>query len=359
MTDLFDELDGTGTRRVLLLRDRDSGLRAILAIDDLTLGPAMGGIRTRQYPSATEALRDARNLAAAMTLKCAIAGLPAGGAKTVVLQTDDMDRPAAFRRLGEFIEDLGGLYRCAGDLGTTTEDLLNVATTTVHVNTGGDRLGLATGTGLVNCIRAVAALRGRDGLGGLRVAIQGCGLIGGGVARALAREGGRLILADIDAGRAAALAGEVGGVAVPADDILTVEADILAPCAAGGVLTDALVPRIKAWAICGGANNQLARPEVGAALAARGIWYVPDFLASAGAVIDGAARLFDASGDPAPYLARLGATARTVLEIAVRDARPTVEVATALARERIAAARDGKVALEALPALNSMHYRTH
>ncbi len=337
MTDIFEDMAASGAHRVLMLRDPASGLRAIIALDDVTLGPACGGIRTRAYPAIRDALNDAHKLAAAMTLKCAIAGLPAGGGKTVVIDSPRMDRAAAFRSLGRTIADLGGLYRAAGDLGTTIEDLRHAAEASDYVDTSGAQLGEATGTGIVNCIRAAAAERSIDRLAGLTVAVQGCGLIGAGVATALAAEGARLVVADVDAARADAVAAALGGRAVGADAILTVEADILSPCAIGGILTAQIVPAIRAWAICGGANNQLASAAAGTALAERGIAYVPDFLASSGAVIDGIARSVMRTA-PAPLIDRLYDTARHVLARARAERRPAAEIGEEIARDRIRAA---------------------
>ena len=337
MSDIFNVMDSAEAARVLLLRDAASGLRAIIALDDLTLGPACGGIRTRAYPDIRAALVDAQQLAAAMTLKCAIAGLPAGGGKTVVLDHPGLDRPAAFRALGAHIEALGGRYRAAGDLGTTRQDLLHAAERTRYVNTTGVELGTATGEGVVNCMRAVAAERG-VALADLTVAVQGCGLIGAGVARLLAAQGARLIVADLDEAVAAALACEVGGTIAPVADILLAPCDLVAPCAVGGVLTTEVIERMAAWGVCGGANNQLSDAGALEAMARRGIVYVPDFLASAGAVTYGIAHDLG-DGDPAPLIARLQTTTAAVLAAARREGISTVDAARRLARARIDTAR--------------------
>lgn len=345
MSDIFDEMRAAAdATRVLFLQDADTGLRAMIALDDTTLGPACGGIRTRAYPDVGAALLDVQRLASAMTLKCAIAGLPAGGGKSVVLAHPGLDRPAAFRKLGQHIEALGGLYRAAGDLGTTYQDLLHVAETTGYVDTSGERLGAATGEGVVNCIRAVARDCGRELLG-LTVAVQGCGLIGAGVARLLAAEGARLVVADLDPELASSVAADVGGRHVPASEVLAAECDVVAPCAVGGVLTDEAVARMRAWAVCGGANNQLGNARVLDHLTRRNIAYVPDFLASAGAVIDGIARALG-DGDPVPLIAALEHTAATVLARSRAEGVTTVEVGVAIARARIdARARSGSSAV--------------
>ncbi len=334
---MFDDLEAANAHRVVVMRDAASGLRAVTAIDSVALGPGFGGIRTIAYPSTTAALVDAQKLAAAMTLKCAIAGLPAGGAKTVVIDHPGMNRAEAFRRLGLYIQDLGGLYRCAGDLGTTAEDLGHVAEFTGYVNTTGEQLGTSTGIGIVNCIRACADHRGLDGLQGLKVAIQGCGLIGAGVARMLHAAGAILIVADVSAARAQSLANELGASAVAADAIFTEDVDIIAPCAVGNVISPEVTAALKAWGVCGGANNQLTSDSVAADLAACGILYVPDFLASAGAVIDGVSVSLPGGDSAEQRLAAMYDTARLILREADAIGTTTTEVATRIARDRIEA----------------------
>jgi leucine dehydrogenase len=336
VSDVFEQLRQAGACRAMFVEDPDSGLKAIIAIDDLTLGPAAGGIRTLAYSSTQAALEDAQRLAAAMTLKCAIAGLDAGGAKTVVMDGPGLVREAGFRRLGEVIDDLAGLYRCAGDLGTTARDLECVAAATSFVSIAGGQLGAAGARGLIQCMRACAGMKGLDGLRGLKIAVQGCGLIGSSVARLLAEEGAEVFVADLDAGRATALAAEIGAVAVAADRVLWLDVDIVSPCGAGGTVSRALLPGLKAWAVCGGANNQLADSAVAGMLAARGVFYVPDFLASAGAVIEGIGPAV-MGADPDPLIERLGATALAVLERSAGTS--TVAIAEQMARARIAAAR--------------------
>ena len=334
MFDFFEELSNAGAHRILAVQDKPSGLRAFIALDDMTLGPACGGVRTLAYSSTAEALKDVAKLSSAMTLKCAIAGLDAGGGKAVVMLHPDMDRAAAFRRLGDFIEDLGGLFRTAGDLGTTNEDLLQIAERTSHVNTSSNQLSTATGQGIVNCIRACAIERGLTGLSGLHIAVQGCGLIGNGVARSLAAQGAKVTLADVDENKAKMLANEIGGKWIAADKILTTEVDIISPCAIGGVVTPQIVNDIRAWAICGGANNQLSDPSVDALLAARGIAYIPDFLASSGAVIEGIARTV-MNTDPDPFIARLEATAVLILQQARKEKSGTDAIGRTIALSRI------------------------
>jgi leucine dehydrogenase len=208
------------------------------------------------------------------------------------------------------------------------------------VNTTGEQLGTSTGIGIVNCIRACADHRGCDGLAGLRVAIQGCGLIGAGVARMLHAAGAELILADVSAPRAEALARSLGATSVPAEAIFAQDVDIVAPCAVGHVIDEQVAAGLSAWAICGGANNQLTDPPaVAAALHARGILYVPDFLASSGAVIDGVCLSLPGEEALEYRLERLYDTARSILQDADAAGESTLAVATRMARARIAAGR--------------------
>lgn len=288
--DLLALLEARGAERCLLWTDRDSGLRAVLVIDSLVGGRAAGGIRTRSYPDLQAAAADAADLARAMTRKCAAAGLDSGGAKCVVLDHPGLDRPRAFTRLGQLVDELGGLFRTAGDLGTTSADLAAMAAHTTHVHTDEPALAAAVGRGLLRCIEACADVRGVP-VPGLRIAIQGCGAIGTAVARALTAAGATVLLADIDRPRAEALAVELAPAATVLDPahILDADVDIISPCAVGGVLTPDLAHRLRAWAVCGAANNILATPAVAPILASRHILHVPDHLASAGAVIAGLA----------------------------------------------------------------------
>ena len=212
--------------------DEGTGLRAVLVVDDTTLGPATGGVRTRAYPSEGEAVADARGLAQAMTIKCAAAGLDAGGGKIVVWRHGP-DRQAAFVELGRRVEALGGGLLTAGDLGTTDEDLRAMARSTRFVHTGGRRLLAAAGRAMLRSVQACADVRGRA-VGDLHVAIQGCGDIGTAAARALRAAGARVTVADLDAERAEALAQEIGGRACAPDEVLTLDVDVVSPCAVGG-----------------------------------------------------------------------------------------------------------------------------
>jgi leucine dehydrogenase len=337
-TSLAELMDPAGASRCVLWRDPPSGLCAVLVIDDLSLGPAAGGIRTMPYPDLATMIAEASALARAMTRKCALAGLDAGGAKAVVLDHPGLDRPAAFRRLGLLVAELGGVFRTAGDLGTAPADLAAMAETCPYVHADERGLADAVARGLLACLRACARARGRE-LAGLRVAVQGCGAIGGAVARALAAAGAVLLIADVDPQRARDLAAETGAKVHDPSDILFAPVDVLAPCAVGGVITADLAAATPAWAVCGAANNLLAAPDVAELLRARGILHVPDVVASAGAVIEGIGRAVMGLPDRAPLIDALGVTAGALLAESAATGATTQALAERRAAARIAAAR--------------------
>jgi leucine dehydrogenase len=335
VADPFDTLAAAGLPRALFLSDPPSGLRAVIAIDDVTLGPAAGGVRTLPYSSVDAALRDAAALARAMTLKCALGGLAAGGGKAVVMDHAGLDRDRAFEVLGARVEELGGLFRTAGDLGTTRADLQAMARRTSYVHTDEDDLSRAVARGLLRCLEACAERRGRE-VASLTVAVQGCGAIGGAVARALREAGATILVADVDGARAAELAEEVGARVVEPHRILVADADVLCPCAVGGVVGPDLAASTRASIVCGAANNTLSSPAAAATLHARGVLHVPDVIASAGAVVAGIARTVMGVEDPTTMIDGLGATAAAVLDESERTNTPTPAVAASLARRRIA-----------------------
>lgn len=315
-----------------MVSDPPSGLRAFIVIDDTTLGPAAGGVRTQRYSSARAALEDAALLARAMTIKCALADLPAGGGKAVVMEHAGLDRERAFERLGQRIEELGGLFRTAGDLGTDQRDLDAIAKGTRHVVTDGAMLAEAVAQGLLACLRTCAAQRKRE-VAGLRVAIQGAGAIGSAVARRLAREGCQVVVADVDIDRARRVAHEVSGEVCSAGGILLAETDVVVPCATGGVIDVEIAKRLRAWAVCGAANNILGDPQVGEVLAGRDILHVPDPISSSGGVIRGLCFTQPDRGDA--LIEKLAVTTREVLEEARTTGRTPQRVAEARAWSKV------------------------
>jgi leucine dehydrogenase len=291
---LFELPDFDAHEDVHLFFDPQTGLEAVIAVHSTHLGPAAGGARYWSYADSGAAVVDALRLSRGMSYKNAMAGLPMGGGKAVILKRPPGKTPQLMAALGRAIESLGGRYVTAEDVGVTDADMLAIRKETRHVAglpvadgaAGGDP-GPSTALGVFLGVEAAArhALK-RDGVAGLTVAIQGVGSVGGGLARRLAAAGAHLILADIDAARAEALAAELGGRAVAADRIMREAADIFSPCALGAVLNRDSIPALDVAAVAGGANNQLATEQDGQRLFERGILYAPDYVINAGGIIN-------------------------------------------------------------------------
>ncbi|HEU5171587.1 MAG TPA: Glu/Leu/Phe/Val dehydrogenase dimerization domain-containing protein [Gemmatimonadales bacterium] len=274
---------------VLMGEDERAGYRAILAIHSSRLGPAVGGTRLWRYASPDEALTDALRLSRGMSYKNAVAALPMGGGKSVILADGPIaSRERLFAAHGRFVESLGGRYITAEDVGTSHLDMTIVKRETRHV-AGLRDPSPVTAHGVFRALLAAARHRwGDEDLTGRTVALQGCGNVGSALARALAAAGARLVVSDVDSRAARRCAVETGATNVAADSIYDVAADVFAPCALGGILNDRTIPRLRCEIVVGAANNQLAVPADADRLAARGVLYVPDYVANAGGVIDGA-----------------------------------------------------------------------
>ncbi len=304
MTSVWDLSDFDAHESVHLFDDPASGLRAIIALHSMALGPAAGGTRFWHYADDSAALTDALRLSRGMSYKNAMAGLPAGGGKAVILAPGNSSKtPAMLTAFARAVESLGGQYITAQDVGMSEADMVALAPHTRHVaglpGAGGGDPGPATARGVHLAVKAAAhhAL-GTDSMRQVHVAIQGVGSVGSGLARLLAADGARLTIADVDTKRAAKLADELGATIVAADKITTVEANVFAPCALGKVLNAASIAALRVAAVAGGANNQLETDEDGDRLAARGIVYAPDYVANAGGIIN-VLRHLDGSGDAA------------------------------------------------------------
>ena len=337
-----------GHEQVVLVTDRTTSLRAVIAIHSTALGPALGGIRFWRYDRDTDGIRDALRLAEAMTWKAAVAGLDQGGGKAVVF-VDDPDAPRSpemLRSLARAIDTLGGRYLAAEDVGATTRDMDLIATVTPWVTGVSERDGGSgdpspvTAHGVLHAMRAaVRAHHGVGALAGCRIAIQGAGKVGAHLARLVADAGASVIVADLNAARAQAVATSCGGDAVDPDEILRVASDLLAPCALGGILDDRSVEQLGCWAVCGAANNQLADPSIDQRLAARNILYVPDFVAGAGGIINIAEEFHGYSRERAlQRTAGIEQTTATVLARALETGTTPQRVALAMARDRVARA---------------------
>ncbi|GAA3794269.1 amino acid dehydrogenase [Qipengyuania pelagi] len=295
MTAFWTEPDYDDHELVELVRDPKSGLTAIIAVHSSHLGPGAGGTRFWHYAEPERAMRDALRLSRGMSYKNAMAGLPMGGGKAVILADEKGTKtPEMLTAFADAVEALGGRYVTAEDVGISEADMARVAERTQYVSglpvegedaAGGDP-GPFTAMGIYHGIKAAVRHKlGKDSLEGVHVAIQGTGSVGGGVARLLAKDGAKLTLADIDAARAEALARELGGDAVASDAIMGVSCDVFSPNALGAILDDEGIARLDCKIVAGGANNQLARAAHGPVLAQRGILYAPDYVINAGGII--------------------------------------------------------------------------
>jgi leucine dehydrogenase len=297
----WDLADFDHHESVHLFDDVKTGLRAIIAVHSTHRGPAAGGTRFWHYPDQQAAVTDALRLSRGMSYKNAMADLPAGGGKAVILadaaRTKTQDMLDTFARA---VDSLGGRYVTAQDVGMSEADMVSLSNNTAHVaglpGQGGDP-GPYTARGVYLGVKAAAKRAlGADSMAGVHVAIQGVGSVGGGLARYLAADGAKLTIADVDAVRAAALADELGVDTVDVANIMTVQADIFSPNALGAILTEASVAALKVKAVAGGANNQLAAGPEGKMMADRGILYAPDYVINAGGIIN-VLRQMDGAGD--------------------------------------------------------------
>lgn len=295
--------------------DAKSGLRAIIALHSTHLGPAAGGTRMWHYADDEDALIDALRLSRGMSYKNAMAGLPLGGGKAVILADRERTKsPQMLAAFGKEINRLGGNYVTAEDVGMSVADMIAVREQTRFVaglpvsggEVGGDP-GPHTSLGVFLGIKAaVRRALGKDSLAKLHIGLQGAGSVAGGVARLAAAEGARLSIADVDAARAHALAAQTDGDVVPADTFLTLECDVMSPCALGAILTEVTIAQLNTPIVAGGANNQLATPQDGGRLAARNILYAPDYVINAGGIINVSTEFLD-DGDASLVRQRIDA----------------------------------------------------
>ena len=330
--------------QLVLCRDDGVALRAAIAIDDTTLGPGLGGVRCVAYPSDEAAIIEAQRLAATMTLKNAFAGLPYGGAKSVILApTRAVDRHELMRHFGEFVQRTGGAYLPGVDMGTTTEDLQAMADAGADVSCDHEDPSPWTAIGVAAAARAaIEHTDHRDGIAGTRVLIQGAGHVGAALARDLAADGAEIVISDIDAKRAAAIAAEVDGTTVPADGAISTPCDLFAPCSIAKVVTPATSRQLRCRMIVGAANDTLADPDCAGLLAARQIVYVPDFVSNAGGVIQ--IHALRAGHDRTRLrddVMRIGTRTHELLEVASATGETPLRVATARVRRILDDGRHG------------------
>jgi len=335
---LFDHPAFDDHEQVAFASDAQVGLRAVIAIHRVGPRNAMGGTRMWDYATETDGIGDVLRLSQAMTYKSALAGLPFGGGKAVIFGAPDRDKtPRLLRAMGAAVERLGGHFVTGEDVGISVEDVAVMRESTGYVLGGeGADSDEPAAAGVFASIQAAARrVWGTDDLNGRSVAVQGLGKVGFFLTRMLAEAGADLVVADLRQDVVRSAVKEFGATAVSSDDILIQPADVLAPCALGGVLSPATVPRLQASIVAGAANNQLSEPAVGELLRDAGILYAPDFVANGGGLINNAA-LLDGY-ERARVLrdcARIGETLTEVFELADRSSTSTNAAATDLARRR-------------------------
>jgi leucine dehydrogenase len=337
----FSEIRVPGYERVVLGLDEAVGYRGIVVVHSTALGPAVGGTRYWSYKTEDEAMTDALRLARGMTYKNALAGLPFGGGKSIIMRDDQAkDREELFRAHGRMVNTLAGKYITAEDVGTSPADMEYVLKETTYVGGLQGRSGDPsphTARGVFRAMQAAAKYKwGSDDLTGKTVAIQGCGHVGYFLAGELARAGAKLIVTDVDAAKVKRAVDDYGASTVAPEEIYSATADVFAPCALGGVLNDQTIPKLKAALVVGGANNQLLEPRHGDLLEQRGIVYAPDYAANAGGVINGGCREM-LGWDVPETLAKTDAIYDTLLKIfalAEQEKIPTYQAADRLAEEQ-------------------------
>ena len=348
---IFETMEMEDYEQVVFCHDKVSGLKAIIAIHDTTLGPALGGLRMWNYASDEEALIDALRLSKGMTYKNAAAGLNLGGGKAVIIgDAKTQKSEALFRAFGRYVQSLNGRYITAEDVNTTVADMDYIHMETDFVTGVSPAFGSSgnpspvTAYGVYRGMKAAAKeVYGTDSLGGKTIAIQGVGNVAFNLCRHLHEEGAKLIVTDINQEALQRAEEAFGALIVAPEDIYSVEADIFAPCALGATLNDETIPQLKVKIIAGAANNQLKEDRHGDMLEERDILYVPDFVINAGGVTNVADELDGYNRDRAMKKVELVYDAVSkVFEIAKRDHLPTYRAAEKMAEERIATMRSAR-----------------
>lgn len=348
---IFESANKMGHEQVVLCNDPVTGLNAIIAIHDTTLGPALGGCRFWDYKNEDEAVFDVLRLSRGMTYKAAVAGLSLGGGKAVIIgDPKKLKSEELFRAFGRFVNSLGGRYITAEDVNIRVEDMNHVSKETNYVTGISTRPGGSgdpspiTALGVFSGLKAAVKHKlGKDSLEGVTVAVQGIGSVGRNLCQLLASEKANLIIADVNGEAVKAISAELGAKAVSVDEIMSVTADVLAPCALGGILNDKTIAELRVPIIAGGSNNQLLdENKHGTILKEKGILYCPDYVINAGGLINVAQELKGYNVDEAKANARkIYDTMLSVFEISERENIPTHMASDHLAEKRIAEVSQG------------------
>lgn len=343
---LFGDMGEMGHEQVLFCRNEDVGLRAIIAIHNTALGPALGGLRLYDYATEADAVRDVLRLSRGMTYKAAVAGLDLGGGKAVILGDPSIKSEALFRAFGRHVASLNGRYITAEDMNTNVEDMNHIRRETDHVTGAGKHHGGSgdpspyTAWGVFNGIKACLEVTyGSPDPAGRTVAIQGYGNVGKHLARFLHEAGAKLIIADINARNVATAVSTWGATGVEGEGFFSADCDVLAPCAIGGIVNERTIGMIRAPIIAGGANNVLANEDVdGQRLAEKRITYAPDYVINAGGLISVHAELHGWGPEKAMDDAgNIYHTVKRILHKAQAEGITTIRASNRLAEERIEA----------------------
>ena len=340
---VFEQIEQFELETLHFKSDPEHQLRAIIAIHNTSLGPALGGCRCIEYVSEEAALMDVARLARGMSYKAALAGVPQGGGKSVILKPRSIrNRKALYQAFGKFVDELSGRYVTAIDSGTTLDDMDEVARQTAFVG-GSHRDGLdpspITALGVYSGLKAAVKARlGTDELSDLRIAIQGLSNVGYELARLLHAAGAKLLVADIDQDKVSRCEEEFDATAVTPDRITTSECEVFSPCGLGAVINDGNIERLQCQVIAGSANNQLAETHHGKRLHEMGILYAPDYVINAGGLINVSLGMHHKNLEQIRQkTCDIGATLGKLFERSRIENRPTSEVADQLAEEILSA----------------------
>lgn len=343
--EIFKSLENHDYEQLLFCQDRASGLKAIIAIHDTTLGPALGGIRMWQYETEDQAIEDALRLARGMTYKNACAGLNLGGGKTVIIGNPSKDKnEGMFRALGRYIQSLNGRYIAAEDVGTTVSDMDIIHEETDFITGISPTFGSSgnpspvTAYGVYLGMKAAAKEAfGVDSLKGKKVAVQGLGNVAYSLCEYLHKEGAVLIVTDINQNAVIRAMNDFGAKAVSPDEIYNQEVDIFSPCALGGIINEETIPKFKGKVIAGSANNQLKESRHGQMIHEAGIIYAPDYVINAGGVINVADELYGYNRERAmKRVETIYDNLSKIFRISKEENIPTYLAADRLAEERLA-----------------------
>jgi leucine dehydrogenase len=342
---IFETIANTGHEQVVFCQNKDAGLKAIIAIHNSVLGPALGGLRMWPYRTEQEALNDVLRLSRGMTFKAAVSGLNLGGGKAVIIGDPSKDKSEAlFRAFGRFVNSLNGRYITAEDVGIDVNDMEYVLRETefvtgvhqVHGGSGDPSPFTAYGT-LQGLMASLNHQFGNEDVGKYSYAVQGVGHVGLEYVKLLREQGAKVWVTDINQAAVKQAVDEYGCEAVGLDDIYDVPADVYSPCALGGTVNASTLPRLKCKIICGAANNQLATDEIGEEVMRRGILYAPDYAVNAGGLMNVSLEIDGYNRERAMRMMRtIYYNLGKIFQIAKREGIPTYLAADRMAEERIA-----------------------